>query len=135
MLTKIDHIGIVVKDLKESINKYTSLLDLEVKEIEEVDVENAINRVAFLPIGETNVELVQTTAKTGLAADFLTKRGEGIHHIAFEVENLDRTFQTLRSRGVEFIWDRIIKGSRGSIIAVIKPEEFNGVYLELVQKH
>lgn len=135
MLTKIDHIGIVVKDLKDSIKKYTSLLDLEVKEIEEVDVENAINRVAFLPIGETNIELVQTTAKEGLAADFLKERGEGIHHIALEVEDLNKIFQALRSRGVEFIWDRIIKGSRGSIIAVIKPEEFNGVYIELVQKH
>jgi methylmalonyl-CoA epimerase len=135
MLTKLDHIGIVVKDLQDSIKKYTSLLDLEVKEIEEVDVENAMNRVAFLPIGETNIELVQTTAKTGLAADFLKERGEGIHHIALQVKDLNKIFQALRSRGVEFIWDRIIKGSRGSIIAVIKPEEFNGVYIELVQKH
>jgi len=135
MLTKIDHIGIVVKNLKDSIKKYTSLLDLEVKEIEEVDVENVINRVAFLPIGETNIELVETTAKTGLVADFLKERGEGIHHIALEVEDLNKIFQALRSKGVEFIWDRIIKGSRGSIIAVIKPEEFKGVYIELVQKH
>ena len=135
MLTKIDHIGIVVNDLKTRVKKYTSVLGLEVKEIEEVNVENVINRVAFLPIGETNIELVQTTANTGLAADFLKERGEGIHHIAFEVKDLNKTFQELRSRGVEFIWNKIINGSRGSTVAFIKPEELGGVYIELVQKH
>ncbi|NWG03498.1 MAG: VOC family protein [Syntrophaceae bacterium] len=134
MLIKIEHIGIVVKDLEERIRKYTSLLGLKIKEIEEVKVENVVNRVAFLPIGETNIELVQTTGDTGLAADFLKERGEGIHHIAFEVEDLDKTFQELRSKGVEFVWDQIIRGSRGSMVAVIKPEEFNGVYIELVQR-
>ncbi len=135
MLKKIEHIGIVVNDLKERTRKYTSLLGLEVKEIEEVNVENVTNRVAFLPIGETNIELIQTSAKTGLAADFLKERGEGIHHIAFEVEDLNKTFQELRSKGVQFIWNKIVKGSRGSIIALIKPEELGGIYIELVQKH
>jgi methylmalonyl-CoA/ethylmalonyl-CoA epimerase len=135
MLNKIEHIGIIVKDIEASIKKYQSLLGLEVEAIEEVEVDNVVNRVAFLPIKETKIELVQTTATTGLAADFIKERGEGINHIAFEVDDLDKVFQELRSQGVAFLWDQIIDGSRGSKIAVFKPEEFNGVYIELVEKH
>ena len=135
MVTKIEHIGIVVKDLETSMKKYTSLLGLEAREIEEVKVENAIDRLAFLPIGDINIELIERRAKTGIAADFLKEHGEGIHHIAFEVEDLDKNFQELRARGVEFVWNQIIEGSRGSKAAFFKPEEFNGVYIELVQRH
>ncbi len=135
MIKKIEHIGVVVKDLEASLKKYTSLLGLHLEEMEEIEVENAMNRVAFLPVGETNVELVQTTAHSGLAADFLREKGEGIHHIAFEVEDLEKTFHELRSQGVSFLCDRIIDGSRGSRVAFFRPEEFNGVYIELVQKH
>jgi len=135
MITKIEHIGIVVKDLNRSLQRYTSLLDLKVEEIEEVKVENVVNRVAFLPIGETRIELVETTADTGLAAEFLKERGEGIHHVALEVEDLESVFSDLKSTGVEFLWGRIIQGSRGSKVAFFKAEEFNGVYIELVQRH
>lgn len=135
MVKKIDHIGILVEDLESSLKKYTSYLGLELEEIEEVEVENASNRLAFLPVGDTNVELIQTTAEAGLLGDFLRERGEGIHHIAFEIDDIDKTFQELRSQGVEFVWDRIIKGAHGSRIAFFKAEEFNGVYIELVQRH
>ena len=135
MIKKIEHIGIVVKDLEASMKKYTSLINLEVEEVEEIEVAGVINRVAFLPIRETNIELVQTTANTGLAAEFLRERGEGIHHIALEVEDLEKTFNELRAQGVKFEWDKIIDGSRGSRVAFFKAEEFNGVYIELVQKH
>ncbi len=135
MVEKIEHIGIVVKDLEKSMEPYQELLGLKLKETEELDVQGALTRVAFFPIGEVSVELVHTTAKTGLAADFLKKHGEGIHHIAFEVEDLEKTFQTLRSRGVQFVWDKIITGSRGSKVVFFKAEEFNGAYIELVQKH
>ena len=67
--------------------------------------------------------------------EFLDSKGEGIHHIAFEVENLEKIFQDLRSKGIQFVWDKIITGSRGSKVAFFKAEEFNGVYIELVQKH
>ena len=135
MVEKIEHIGIVVKDLEASLKKYTSLLGLELEEIEEVEVQGAINRVAFLPVGGTKIELVETTAKTGLVADFLRERGEGIHHIALQVEGLDKIFQELRSQGVAFLWDQIVGGSRGSRVAFFEAEEFNGVYIELVEKH
>ena len=117
------------------MKKYTSHLGIQVKEIEEVNVEDVIYSVAFLQVGDTNIELVHSTAKTGLVGDFLREHGEGIHHIAFEVEDIEKTFRELRSQGVEFVWDENIKGSRGTEVNLFKPEEFNGVYVELVQKH
>jgi methylmalonyl-CoA/ethylmalonyl-CoA epimerase len=135
MVRKIEHIGIVVGDLEKSLRPYQDLLGLKLKETEELDVQGAFTRVAFFPIGDVNVELVHTTAKTGLAAEFFKEHGEGIHHIAFEVEDLEKTFQTLKAKGVQFVWDKIITGSRGSKVAFFKAEEFNGVYIELVQKH
>lgn len=135
MVKKIDHIGIVVKDLEKSLRPYQELLGLKLKETEELEVQGDMYRVAFLPIGEANLELVYTTAKTGMAAEFMRDHGEGIHHIAFEVENLEKTFDELRARGARFVWDKIVAGSRGSKIAYVEPEEFNGVYIELIQKH
>ena len=112
MVSKIEHIGIVVKDLEKSLVLYKELLGLKLQETEQLDVQGALTRVAFFPVGEVNVELVHTTAKTGLAADFFKEHGEGIHHIAFEVENLEKIFQDLRSKGIQFVWDKIITGSR-----------------------
>ena len=134
MATKIEHIGIVVRDLDDSLKKFTSLLGLKVREIEEVNVEGDRVKVAFLPIGAVNIELVTTTAQAGLVADFLNERGEGIHHIAVEVEDIYSEFEKLRSQGVEFVWGKIINGSRGTKVAVIEQKELNGVYIELVQK-
>ncbi len=135
MVTKIEHIGIVVEDLEAALEKYTSLLGLELAEMEEVEVDQAVNRVAFLPLNGLNVELVQAQNDQGMAAEFLRKNGEGIHHIAFEVENLDEIFQRLRQRGVKFLWDKVISGSRGSRVAFFEPREFNGIYIELVESH
>jgi len=134
MIKKIDHIGIIVKDIESSLEKYRNILGLDVKETEEVKVEGAMNRVDFLPVGSINIELIHTNAISGIAAAFLRERGEGIHHVAFEVSDLEKTFSELREKGIKFLWDKIIKGSRGSVVAFLEPEEMNGVYIELVQK-
>jgi methylmalonyl-CoA/ethylmalonyl-CoA epimerase len=133
--TKIEHIGVVVRDLDDSLKKFTSLLGLKVKEVEEKNLEGHDVRVAFLPIGAANIELVTTTAQTGLVGDFLREKGEGVHHIAIEVEDIYGEFERLRAQGVEFVWGKIVDGSRGTKIAVIEQKELNGVYIELVQKH
>jgi len=133
--TKIEHIGVVVRDLDDSLKKFTNLLDLKVKEIEEKNLEGHNVRVAFLPIGAANIELVTTTSQTGLVGDFLREKGEGVHHIAIEVEDIYGEFERLRAQGVEFVWGKIVDGSRGTKIAVIEKKELNGVYVELVQKH
>ena len=135
MATKIEHIGVVVRNLDDSLKKFTSLLGLKVKEVEEVNVEGNNVKVAFLPTGAVNIELVTTTAQTGLIADFLREKGEGVHHIAVEVEDIHGEFERLRSQGVDFVWGKIINGSRGTKVAVIEQKELNGVYIELVQKH
>ena len=135
MATKIEHIGVVVRDLDDSLKKFTNLLDLKVKEIEEKNLEGHNVRVAFLPIGAANIELVTTTSQTGLVGDFLREKGEGVHHIAIEVEDIYGEFERLRAQGVEFVWGKIVDGSRGTKIAVIEQKELNGVYIELVQKH
>jgi methylmalonyl-CoA/ethylmalonyl-CoA epimerase len=133
MIKKIEHIGILVKDLEASIKKYSILLGLNVKEIEEVKVKNSSNEVAFIPVGETNIELIQTSGQIALANDF-NREQDGLHHIAFEVEDLDKTFKQLRSQGVEFVFNEILEGSRGSKFVFFKQGEFNGIYVELVQK-
>jgi len=135
MVSRIEHIGIVVADMEAALKKYTDLLGLKVAEVEEVEVPDAVNRVAFLPLNGLNIELVHTSGDKGMAAEFLKKNGEGIHHIAFEVENLDEVFERLRQRGVKFVWDKIIPGSRGSRVAFFEPHEFNGIYIELVENH
>lgn len=135
MVKKIEHIGIIVADLESSLKRYTTILGLELEEIEEVEVEGTINRVAFLPLNGISIELVHTTGSSGLVADFQRERSEGIHHIAFEVENLKEKFEVMRRAGVNFLWDKIISGSRGTRAAFIDPEEFNGVYIELIEKH
>jgi methylmalonyl-CoA epimerase len=132
--TKIEHIGVAVRNLDDSLKKFTNLLGLKVREIEEVNVEGDRVKVAFLPIGAVNIELVTTTAQTGLVADFLREKGEGVHHIAVEVEDIYGEFERLRTQGVEFVWGKIINGSRGTKVAVIEQKELNGVYIELVQK-
>jgi methylmalonyl-CoA epimerase len=134
MLTKIEHIGIAVKDLEKSLFQYESILGLKVKEIEEVNVGDVNYRVAFIPVGEMNIELVHTKTKSGIVFDWLETHGEGVYHLAYEVEDLEETFNYLLSKGVFFVWNEIKKGSRGTRIALIKPDEFNGVYIELVQK-
>jgi len=135
MLNKIEHIGIAVKDLDASLKKYEDVLGISAVDTEEIEVEGVINRVAFIPVKDTNIELVHTTGSSGLVADFLKEKGEGIHHIALEVDNLEKVFLELRNKGVQFLWNKIIPGSRGSRIAFFKPEEFNGVYIELIEKH
>jgi methylmalonyl-CoA/ethylmalonyl-CoA epimerase len=131
---KFDHVGIVVKDLEKSLRAYEELLGLKVKHIEDLDVEGAMIRIAFLQIGDVNVEVVQTDAKTGLVGEWLRDHGEGIYHFAFEVEDIDKTFAEFSSRGAKFIWGKIIPGSRGSRIAVLEGQAFNGVLIEILQK-
>jgi len=134
MTKKIDHIGMIVKDLDVSITNYTSKLGLEVKEIEEIEVEGAKERLAFIPVGDTTIELIGTSAEKGIAADFLKEHGEGIHHIAIQVEDIDQIFKDLKSKGVKFAWDRVIERGPGTKIAFFEAKEFNGVLIELVER-
>lgn len=133
-VVNIEHIGIAVKDLEASINNYESLLGLKVKDVENVEIENVSYQVAFIPVDPTNIELVKTSSTSDSVATFLKEHGEGVHHIAFEVDNIEAMVKTLTLNGADFAWDSIREGSRGTRVALIKPDKFNGLYIELVQK-
>ncbi|MFC1533198.1 VOC family protein [Thermodesulfobacteriota bacterium] len=131
---KIDHIGMIVKNLEASLENYTSKLGLEVKGIEEVEVEGSKDRLAFIPVGDTKIELIETSAEKGLAADFLKEHGEGVHHIAILVEGIDKIFNDLKSQGVEFVWDEVIERDPKTKIAFFEAKEFNGILIEMIER-
>ena len=134
MVFKIEHLGIAVHDLEKSIEPYVKFLGLNVQAVEEINVVGVVNKIAFLPLRETEIELLQTAGKTGPIADHLREHGEGIHHIAFEVDDVEQWYKTMKDQGVAILWDRVIPGSRGTKCLFFKPEEFNGVFIELVEK-
>ena len=133
MIKKIDHIGIAVNDVRKFVPIFTEKLRLTIGDEEKADKEDFHIKVVFFPIGESNLELIESSEKQGLVADFLSKRGEGIHHIALEVDDIKRTVEDLKSRGIKLIWD-IADGSRGAKIAFIHPCETGGILIEFVQK-
>ncbi len=135
MVTKVDHVGIFVENLERSLRKYAEMLGLEPGEIEAINIEGARDRRAVLPVGDGRIELVDSPTKTGFAGDFVKKNGEAIHHIAFQVEDLDRTFEDLKTRGATFLKGELTVAPGGRRFVYFQPDEFNGVYIELIEKH
>ncbi|MEM4486589.1 MAG: methylmalonyl-CoA epimerase [Zestosphaera sp.] len=130
---KLDHIGIAVKSLEDSLKFYRDVLGLELEGVEEVPEENV--RVAMLRVGDTHIELLQGTSPDSAISKFIEKRGEGIHHIAVGVEDIDRVVEDLKSRGALLTYDKaklVSKGSRK--INFIHPKSTGGVLLEVVER-
>jgi methylmalonyl-CoA/ethylmalonyl-CoA epimerase len=127
---KLDHIGIVVRDIQEALQVYEAALGLPLREV--LEVPDQAVEVAFLPMGESNVELVQPlTADTGIAR-FLEKRGEGIHHICIAVSDIEAVLARLKDHQVQLIDDVPRQGAHGQV-AFIHPKGMHGVLIELVQ--
>lgn len=127
---KIDHIGIVVRDIQEALQVYESALALPLDEVVEVPDQHV--RVAFLPVGDTNVELVQPTSGDTGTARFLEKRGEGVHHICLEVDDIVTALDRLKDQGVPLIDEVPRRGAHG-LVAFIHPKGAHGVLIELVE--
>jgi methylmalonyl-CoA epimerase len=127
---RIDHIGIVVRDIHEALNVYEAALGLPLREV--VDVPDDKVRVAFLPVGESNVELVQPVIDDTGTARFLEKHGEGVHHICIEVADLDQTLNRLKESGVALIDEVPRRGAHGRV-AFVHPRGAHGVLVELVE--
>ena len=127
---KIDHIGIVVCDIQEALSVYEQALGLPLREVTPVPDQKV--EVAFLPVGESNVELVQPTASDTGIAKFLEKRGEGIHHICIEVEDIEAALARLKEHDVQLIDGVPRKGAHGQV-AFIHPKGAHGVLIELVE--
>ena len=128
--TKIDHIGIVVQDIQTALQVYQDALGLPLKEI--VPVPDQKVKVAFLPLGESNIELVQPTSDDTGIAKFLAKRGEGIHHICIEVEDIEATLARLKAHEVQLIDEEPRQGAHGRV-AFIHPKAMHGVLIELIE--
>lgn len=130
---KLDHIGIAVKNLEEAVKFYRDVLGLELEGIEEVPEENV--KVAMFRVGETHIELLQGTTQESAISKFIEKRGEGIHHIAVRVDDVDKSVEDLKSKGAVLVYDKSKLVSRGSRkINFIHPKYTGGVLLELVER-
>jgi methylmalonyl-CoA/ethylmalonyl-CoA epimerase len=127
---KIDHIGIVVRNIEEALAVYHTALGLPLKEVLEVADQEV--QVAFLPIGDSNLELVQPTSEDTGIAKYLEKRGEGIHHICIRVNNIEEALAQLKDRGIQLIDEEPRQGAHGRV-AFVHPKAAHGVLLELVQ--
>ncbi|GBD87474.1 4-hydroxyphenylpyruvate dioxygenase [bacterium BMS3Abin03] len=128
-ITNIDHIGIAVINLEKSIKFYEEVLGLKCCKIEEVKDQKA--RTAFFQIGESKIELLESTDEDGPIGKFIAKRGEGIHHIALKSRNLEESLAELKSKSVKLIDESPRKGADGMDIAFIHPKSANGVLIEM----
>ncbi len=128
---KIDHIALVVDDIEDALSFWHDGLGLELSHVEDVASEHAM--VAFLPAKESEVELVKPTNKTSGVARFLDKRGPGMHHICFEVFDIEETMDHLKSQGIQMINETPEIGTGGKKIAFIHPKSTHGVLVELYQ--
>ena len=131
MLTKINHIGIAVISLEESIPFYRDQLAMPFVGIEEVAEQKV--RVAMLGIGESKIELLEPTADDSPVAKFIEKNGPGIHHLAYEVEDLEAAIARLMAEGTRMVDEKPRAGAHGSRIAFVHPKSSNGVLTELCQ--
>ena len=132
MVLKIDHIGVAVENLEKSLQLYSGLLGLKSEGIEEV-AEQKVN-VAFIPVGESEIELLESTSPDGPIARFIVSRGPGIQHIAFCVENIEKALEELKAQGVRLIDEKPRYGAGGARIAFLHPKETQGVLVELCER-
>lgn len=130
-LTHIEHIGIAVKNLNESIKYYENVLGLKCYAIEEVKDQKV--KTAFFMIGQTKIELLESTEPDGPIGKFIEKKGEGIHHIAFATENLKEALKSVEEKGIQLIDKEPRKGAEGLNIAFLHPKSTNGVLTELCE--
>ena len=132
MIKKIDHIGIAVKSIEKTGELFSNILGLKVAG-EEIIEEQKV-KVAFLPLGDSELELLESTSLDGPIARFIEKKGEGIHHIAFAVTDADEALKNAKENGIRLI-DRISrKGAEGMDIGFLNPRSTNGVLIEFCSK-
>jgi methylmalonyl-CoA/ethylmalonyl-CoA epimerase len=131
-ILKIDHIGIAVSNIEDALKLYQDALGLALTHTDREEGQKSI--VAFLPAGEGEVELVEPIGDDSPVGKFIAKRGEGIHHICFEVDDIDQALEQLRANGVQLIDDNPYIGTGGKRIAFIHPKAAHGVLIELYEK-
>ena len=132
MVRKVDHIGVAVSNLEEALKVYTDVLGLKLHGTEVVEEQKV--RVAFMPVGDTEIELLESTDPEGPIAKFIEKRGEGIQHIAFRVDDIEEALEQMRRKGVRLIDEKPRYGAGGARIAFLHPKSTGGVLVELCER-
>ena len=129
---KIDHLGIAVKSIEEGKKFWSDTLGLEFEGAETVQEQKVTT--AFFPVGESEVELLESTAPDGPVAKYIDKKGEGIQHIAFRVENIEEALEELKAKGIQLIDQKPRIGAGGAKIAFLHPKATKGVLVELCER-
>src|SRR5262245_48992189 len=128
---KIDHIGIAVRSLSSAVKVYEEILGLKVSGYDQVDDQGV--RIAMLPLGDSRIELLEPTSAESPIEKFMTKRGEGIHHIAVRVDDIEAALERFRANGARLIDSTPRTGAHNTRIAFVHPASTHGVLLELVE--
>lgn len=131
-ILKIDHLGIAVNSIDEGKNFWSEVLGLDFEGAETVEAQKVTT--AFFPVGESEVELLESTAPDGPVAKYIEKRGQGIQHVAFRVENIEAALEELKEKGVQLIDQKPRVGAGGARIAFLHPKATNGVLVELCER-
>lgn len=131
-MAKVEHIGIAVKDLKSAITLYETILGSSCYKVESVESEKV--NTAFIRAGETKIELLESMTEDGVIAKFIEKKGEGLHHIAFEVADIHAEMARLKQEGFTLLMDQPKKGADNKLICFLHPKSAGGVLLELCQE-
>ena len=132
MIARLDHIGIAVQDITNALAFFQDALGIKLDRVE--SEEGGRTEVAFLPVGASDVELVEPKETESGLAKFLAKRGEGIHHICFEVDDIDAALARLRDKGAQLIDETPRRNAKGMRYAFIHPKSAHGVLIELYEK-
>jgi len=130
---KINHIGIAVENIDEYVKFYQDCLGLSI-DGEEVVAEQKV-KVAFLTVGESRIELLEPTAEDSPVRKFIESKGTGVHHLAFDVEDIEAELARLKTQGVRLIDEKPRLGAHGTKIAFIHPKESKGILVELCEQH
>jgi methylmalonyl-CoA/ethylmalonyl-CoA epimerase len=131
-MLKLEHIGIAVKDMAVSIPLFEKLLNTPCYKTEMVESENV--KTAFFKTGESKIELLESTAADGVIANYIQKNREGIHHLAFEVADIQAEMQRLQEQGFILLNDTPKKGADNKLVCFLRPKGTNGVLIELCQE-
>ena len=132
MIQKLDHIGIAVANLEDALKLYSEVLGLNLAGTEIVEEQKV--RVAFLPVGDTEVELLESTSPDGPIAKFIEAKGQGIQHMAFKVDNIEEAIEEMKAKGMRMIDEKPRYGAGGAKIAFMHPKSSNGVLIELSER-
>ena len=128
-ILRVDHIAVVVPEIEAALEFWHDALGLPLEHVEELSEQETA--VAMMPVGETEVELLQPTTETSGMAKYMAKRGPGLHHICFEVDDIEATLAELKAKGMQLINDEPVIGAGGKRVAFVHPKSSSGVLVEL----